>query len=484
MLIKTEYDSLQNYLSDASNIKGNADKVFIPENIDEINDILKNCNDETTPLTISAGGTGTTGGRVPINGAILSIEKLNKILEIDSENQTATIEPGLILKDFQEVLLEKGFIYPPNPTETSSMVGGNIATNASGARTFKYGSTRDFVLELDIVLPNGDDLQLKRGEKSTKSTAFHFKTNNNLIDIPFKTVNIPETSKNAAGFFIREGMDLIDLFIGSEGTLGVVKKIKLKLIKMPENEIGLVIFFKDENRLIDFVYEARNLSRDKSDILSARLIEYFDNESLKLQKEIEPSIPEAAIAAIWIEQEINSEIEEEIMEKWYELIMKHTDMPDEIWFANNPKEKRRLYDFRHALPVKVDEMISEMKYPKISLDTCVNNEKYREYINIYNKLLTESGVYHVKWGHIGDSHLHTNLFPKNDNEKEIAEKVYSDIIDLTLEYNGTISAEHGIGKIKKEYLKRMFGQDKIDYFKSIKNAFDPKGILNQGNIFD
>lgn len=485
MIVKHDKEIIQNYLSDASNIKGNADVVYIPEHKDEINSILKNCYDNSMPVTISAGGTGTTGSRVPLSGAILSVEKLNRIISFDSENKTVTVEPGVVVKDLQEYLSERGFLYPPNPTETNSMVGGNVATNASGARTFKYGSTRDFIEELEVVLADGDEIHLKRGEKSSASNSFIFNTiSGSIVNIPFENITIPDTTKNAAGYFIRENMDLIDLFIGSEGTLGVVKKIKLKLIPKPENELGIVIFFKDEMRLLDFVEIARKRSKSDKDILSARLIEYFDNSSLAMQRQINSEIPDEAKSAIWIEQEFIPRDEEAILAAWYDLIMKYSDMPDDIWIALNENEKRKLYEFRHALQLRVDDLIAKMDISKISLDTCVSNSIYKDYILQYDNMLQKSGVKHCKWGHIGDSHLHTNLFPVSEQEHNAALQVYSDIIDMTIEKNGTISAEHGIGKIKKDYLIKMYGTDTINYFRKIKKAFDPKGILNQHNMFE
>lgn len=485
MIIKTEQDSIKSYLTDASNITGNADKVFIPESIDEINEILANCYSENLPITISAGGTGTTGSRVPFSDAVLSVEKLNKIIDLDKSSHTVTVEPGVIVKDLQEFLSDNGYLYPPNPTEINSMVGGNVATNASGARTFKYGSTRDFVQELDVVLMNGDELNLKRGEKYFIDNHYVYQSiTGKTYLIPYKQINFPNTTKNAAGYFVKENMELIDLFIGSEGTLGVIKKIKLKLIQKPENELGIVIFFKDESNLRKFVSKARDKSLENNDIIEARLIEYFDNESLNFQREIEKSIPIDATCAIWVEQEYSLKDEEILIEKWYELILEYCDLPDDIWIALSENEKRKLYEFRHALPLSVDEKISKMNIPKISLDTCVNNSLFNDYIIEYDEILKSSGISYCKWGHIGDSHLHTNLFPKTEEEHIKSLETYDLIIDKTLQLNGTISAEHGIGKIKKNYFLKMFGNESVNYFKEIKKVFDNKGLLNQYNIFD
>lgn len=484
MIIKTDSDYLQNYLSDASNLKGRAEKLYIPENIDEINKILKECYLKNEKLTISAGGTGTTGSRIALSDSILSVEKLNNIIDFDAENHTVTVEPGVIVKDLQDFLDLKGFIYPPNPTETSSFVSGNVATNASGARTFKYGSTRDFVMELDVVLADGDEMNIKRGDRFTDNKELKYKTNNGkYLTINFKEISIPNTTKSAAGYFIRPNMDLIDLLIGSEGTLCVFKKIKLKLIPKPKNEIGLVIFFKSENYLHDFVSTVRDKSKNINDIINARLIEYFDEESLALQRLKEKSIPYEAKAAIWVEQEYDNN-EEEILENWYEIASKYSDLKDDIWIAMNENEKRRLYEFRHALPMIVDEKISQMNIHKISLDTCVNNDVFRNYIQEYDNIIKSSHISYCKWGHIGDSHIHTNIFPKNKDEYHKSLKIYDIIIDKTLEVNGTISAEHGIGKIKKNYLLKMLGIDTINYFKEIKQVFDNKSILNNNNIFD
>ena len=163
MIIKTSPDEIENYISDASNFKGSCEAVYIPESSNEIPEILKRLNSEKTPVTISGNGTGLTGARVPLNGILISTEKLNRIIEINTEQKFVITEPGVILDNLQKEVNQRKLLYPPDPTEWNCFIGGTVATNASGEKTFKYGPTRDFVEELEIVLADGDIIDLKRG---------------------------------------------------------------------------------------------------------------------------------------------------------------------------------------------------------------------------------------------------------------------------------------------------------------------------------
>src|ERR1041385_4581760 len=235
MQTKTNPDEIESFLSDASFIReGHADRVVLPESIEEISQLLANANRERVPVTISGAGTGTVGGRVAFGGIVLATDKLNRIKQIVHEDHGgfAVVEPGVVLADLQRAADHEGLLYPPDPTERGCFVGGNVATNASGARTFKYGPTRNYISRLKLVLASGEVVNLRRGE-------VHANANNRLrignsIELTLPDYHMPATRKNASGYFIAPQMDPIDLFIGSEGTLGVICEIEVKLLPKPE----------------------------------------------------------------------------------------------------------------------------------------------------------------------------------------------------------------------------------------------------------
>ena len=241
MHTKTQPDDLQNYLTDASNMPGGfAEKLFVPESADEIGDILREANANRIPVTVSGARTGTVGGAIPFGGYVISLERLNKIKSIDKESMTAVVEPGVILADLQKAVDAEGLFYPPDPTEWSCQIGGTVATNASGARSFKYGATRDYVARLKVVLADGDVVELSRGDavSSEGEPIMLSTTSGRKIEVKVPTYTRPNVRKNVSGFFNSRPLDAIDLFIGSEGTLGVITEIELKLLAKDLERLG------------------------------------------------------------------------------------------------------------------------------------------------------------------------------------------------------------------------------------------------------
>ncbi|MEJ2617870.1 MAG: FAD-binding oxidoreductase, partial [Ignavibacteriaceae bacterium] len=271
MIVKTQPDEIQNYLTDASNFKGNCEAVYFPATTEEISEILINADKNKTPVTIAGNRTGLAGGSVPNDGIVISTEKLNKIIEINEKELYAVLEPGVILADFQNALKEENLLYPPDPTEKNCFIGGTVATNASGEKTFKYGPTRNFVIELEIILADGEKLVLARNDNKADNYFINFKSQSNKkYEIEVPDIKMPDT-KNASGFYCKQNMDAVDLFIGSEGTLGVISKIKVKLVPYPEDILSSVIFFSDEKNSLSFIKKAREISyntRAKKDLNS------------------------------------------------------------------------------------------------------------------------------------------------------------------------------------------------------------------------
>jgi D-lactate dehydrogenase (cytochrome) len=487
MQVKTATDELQNYLIDASNLQGGfAEKLFIPESAEEIAEILKDANEKKISVTVSGARTGTVGGAIPFGGCVISLEKLNKIKEINKENRTAIVESGVILNDFQKAVEAENFFYPPDPTEWSCQIGGTVATNASGARSFKYGATRNFVNRIKVVLANGEILNLERGEIFSENGFIQI-TENLKVKLP--TYEQPNVRKNTSGYFSGERVDAIDLFIGSEGTLGIITEIELRIVPKPESFFSGIIFFEDETNLLDFVNEAREVSfnsrkNEIQDRIDASLIEYFDEKALKFIAEKFAQVPENAKGAIFFEQETTGETEDVLLEQWNELLEKHGADLEQSWFTTTETDREKMREFRHALPVTVNERIVRNKQKKVGTDMAVPDECFASFLKFYKEKLDESGLEYVIFGHIGDNHLHANMIPKNTEEAKKAKHLYGRFIAQSIMLGGTISAEHGIGKHKSKYLYVQHGERYLNEMAELKKAFDPNGILGRGNMFD
>ncbi|MBN1301836.1 MAG: FAD-binding oxidoreductase [Melioribacteraceae bacterium] len=487
MKFKTDNSEIQDFLNDASNFKGTCEGVYFPQNEADIIEILKDANRKNLQVTVSGNGTGLNGGRVPEGGIVISTNNLNRVIEINEEQKYAVVETGVLLSEFHTMIEQKGLFYPPDPTEQNCFLGATVANNSSGAKSFKYGPTRDYVEELDVILPTGDKFTIKRGEISADGFVLKLTTDSgDDIVIQLPRYRMPDT-KNSAGYYCKAGMDAIDLFIGSEGTLGIITRVKLKLIDKPENILSCVVFFSDENDALNFIAGAVDLSvnnDDSPDQINALGLEYFDKYSLRFMKEEYPQIPAHAGAAVWFEQEINDYTEEILLDKWVELLSEHNADIETAWIATNDKDREKFKDFRHAVSSKVTEYITREGIRKIGTDTAVPKDQFPEYYNFITKLVEENNIKYIVYGHAGDSHLHLNMMPVNQNEYDLARNIYHRLCEKAVEMKGTVSAEHGIGKLKRNYLKLMYSDENLKAMAKVKRTLDPNLILNIGNIID
>lgn len=489
MIIKKEQSEIQNYLKDASNTEGFCEAVAFPESTDDIISIIKKANIDRTIVTVCGNKTGLAGGSVPQGGIVLSTEKMNRILEINETEKYAVVEPGVILSDFLTELKSRKLYYPPDPTELNCFIGGTVATNASGSKTFKYGPTRDFVLGFEIILPTGELLFLERGDTFA---------NNNILELKVrdgKSINliIPNVrsvpTKNTAGYFCKENMDAVDLFIGSEGTLGIFSKIKLKLLDAPENILSAVIFFNTEEDGLNFIQQSRQMSIDSRTknlfvSIDALALEYFDKHSLDFLRDEFQTIPVSASSAVWFEQEVNQLNGEQITELWIQLIESHNGDLSNSWIAMNEKDKAKFIEFRHSISAKVNEFISSRKMRKLGTDFAVPTEMLKPFYYQIKDEVVKAGLDYVIYGHFGNAHIHLNMLPKNQLEFEAAKKLYNEMCVLAIDAGGTFAAEHGVGKNKKDLLYEMYGKEVIREMFNIKKTIDPNLILGIGNIFN
>ncbi|HVF44731.1 MAG TPA: FAD-linked oxidase C-terminal domain-containing protein [Pyrinomonadaceae bacterium] len=499
MLVKSEQDAIQSFLADASNLAGGkAARVLLPESSEEAAEALARASVERTPVTVAGAGTGVVGGRVPFGGAVLSTERLNSMGEFVREGGgggRATVGAGVVLADFQREARARGLLYPPDPTESSCYMGGTVATNASGARTFKYGPTRNYVRRLKVALATGDVIDVRRGEiRADGEGRLRVPLGGGRqIDARLPTFAMPSTRKHAAGYYVEKGMDLLDLFVGSEGTLGVVTEAEVSLLPQPEGVLAGVVFFREEESLLAFVRDARGrslrarASARESDTesagLDARALEYFDAESLSFLRERYPLVPARAAGAVFFEQETTEENEEPLMNQWLELVEGHGALADESWFGTNEHDRAEMRAFRHALPVMVNEWLSRHGQRKVSTDMAVPDAAFPEMLRFYKDTLRASRLSYVIFGHIGDNHVHVNMLPRDDIEQLAARETYARFVERAVSLGGTISAEHGVGKIKRDYLRALYGERALREMAELKRAFDPACVLGRGNIF-
>jgi FAD/FMN-containing dehydrogenase len=439
-------NKVNSYLEDASGFRGQAEKVLVPAGEDELFNIVAEAARDRIPVTISGAGTGVTGGRVAQSGWVVSLEKFQR-LEI--ETGRAIVGPGVSLEALQAAAGRANQFYAPDPTEWTASVGGTIATDASGSRSFRYGSTRKHILGLRVALMDGLVLNVKPGDKVE-------------FDVP--EIPIPNTTKNTAGYRLRTGMDWIDLIAGSEGTLGIVIEAELLLLPKPSDVLAGVVFLPDDDAALEAVESWRSLE-------GLRMIEYFDCNSLTFLRQRFSETPEKAGAALLIEQE-NGDID-----FWAD------HAPEDSWFAASDQDRERFRRFRHALPELVNDTMRRRGFLKLNTDFAVPLDRNREMLSYYHAGLRESGVDYVLFGHIGDAHLHVNVLPNSEAEFKGAQTLLLDFARHAVKLGGTVSAEHGLGKRKAHLLELQYTPAQIESMKAVKRRLDPEWLLNQGNVF-
>ncbi len=484
MIYKEDQASLQGFLEDTSNLKaGHTLGVFFPETIEELSNLLKSAAAEQRHFTIAGNGTGTTGGRIPLGDYVISMKKLDHIGElvpIGENRATITVQAGVLLDNIQKKAEQHGWFYPPDPTEKLCFIGSTIANNSSGARTFKYGSTRKHIARLLVILPQGDALDLSRGDCMADANGTFQLTLPIAGKIAFQRpqYSMPETSKHNAGYFSEDGMDLIDLFIGSEGTLGIIAEADLMLLPLPEALISSLLYFRHLDDLFNFI---RKLKESTSSF-APRAIEFFDKHSLEMLAVKYPEIPSHCEGAIFFELETTPDAEEAHLNKMVELMESCNALGEESWIALDRNEQEHMREFRHTLPLLVNEWLSRQQESKISTDMAVPEMKFRELFDYYRHSCEKQGFTYILFGHIGNEHLHLNILPRNHEEFLRAKSLYRTFVTKAIELGGTLSAEHGIGKLKVEYMEEMYHKQGLKEMVRVKKSLDPFLILNIGNL--
>ncbi|GHT43108.1 FAD-linked oxidase [Endomicrobiia bacterium] len=492
MIIKKDQDTIQNYFEDNSGVRGsNADFVAIAETEDDVSVFIAQMSKLNVPVTIAGALTGNTASGLAFGGSILSLEKLNKMGEIEKindKNANIAVQSGVKINDIKIKAYNAGWMYPPDPTEKNASIGGNISTNASGGRGFKFGVTRDYVKALKVIFSDGSCSFFERGRYFTDNDGFIvFDTDKGKKLITLPKYNLP-TIKNAAGYYNYPNADLVDVFIGSEGTLCVIVEAILRLIPHFKEVFGGIIFFEKRNDAYEFVNKIKLLSRktkeeNLKDSVSAMSLEYFDKNALFLIRNDYPAICENVEAGIMFEQDIYEDNQDILTEKWVEVIESSNIDLEKVWFASNLEEQEKFRVFRHRIPERVNEMVKKNKIPKVGTDFAVPDGKLLEIVDFCDAEFKEAGIFNLTFGHIGENHLHANIVATSKEEYEKCRQMYANIADKAVELGGTVSAEHAIGKLKHIFLEKMVGENGFKEMSKFKKSFDKSGILGQDNMF-
>ncbi len=384
-------------------------------------------------------------------------KKLNRI---EIRPGLAVVGAGALLSELHAAAQRTGQFYPPDPTETSASIGGTIATNASGSRSFRYGSTRRWVEGLRVAMADGRTMDVSRGDS---------------IDFDPGTIPLPAVTKNTAGYPLRPGMDWIDLFAGSEGTLGVVTEARLRLLPAPKALMGGVVFFADDNRALDAVEAWRPVA-------GLRMLEYLDAPSLDLLRPRYSEVPAASRAALLIEQELSGD-DDPAVDAWLERIEQVGAFAEESWFALSAADRERFRRFRHALPELVNETVRRSGALKMNSDYAVPLTRNREMLAFYRqRLQAEFPGRHVIFGHVGDAHVHVNLFSDPDDPRRASDLLLQ-FARHAVELGGTVSAEHGLGKRKTHLLEIQYTAQQLEAMRAVKRRLDPANILGRGTLW-
>lgn len=420
--------------------------VVKPETVEQISELLAYCNKHKIPVTTRGAGTGLSGGALPIKGGVLlSMEKFNKILEIDTRNLQGTVEPGVINYIFQEEVKKHNLFYPPDPASWGSCsLGGNIAHSSGGPKAVKYGTTRDYVLNLEVVLANGEVIW-------TGANTLKYST----------------------------GYNLTHLFVGSEGTLGVVTKIVFKLIPLPKFDLLMLVPFPSAEKACEAVGEVFR------DGITPSAMEFMErdaiNWSIKYAGEVNFAIKPEWEALLLVEVDGNNmDVLYTDCEIISAIMQKHGC--DEILFADTADQKAALWKIRR----KVGEAVKSNSVYKEE-DTVVKRAELPKLLRGVKEIGKKYGFTSVCYGHAGDGNLHVNIIKGNMSDNDWHMKLpkgITEIFELCKELGGTISGEHGIGLVQKKYLPIVFPKHQLALMKNIKKVFDPNYILNPGKIFE
>ncbi|HPT15916.1 MAG TPA: FAD-binding oxidoreductase [Kiritimatiellia bacterium] len=502
------------YLRDESRRVGRADRIAFPRAEADVLAALAEARAARLPVTTQGARTGVAAGAVPEGGLVLNLSHMDAI---QVAGETLVVQPGATLAAIRAAV-PPHLHFAPDPTETSASIGGMISCNSSGALSFLHGPTRNHVLGLRVALASGEVLDLRRGRD--RAQGLHFALGAVAGELP--PLRRPAV-KNAAGYFVDPDMDLVDLFIGAEGTLGVVTAATLRLLPAPGAVWGLMAFLPSTAAVVGFVNDLRTKQRSEvgdqrsglespggstrstangqPPTLAPRLaaLEYFDARALAFLREHAdelaskdipvPNIPDGA-ACVYAEWHApDAAAAETAVLAAAERLPEFGADPDACVLADNPHDLEKLKLFRHAVPELVNSAIDDRRkiHPglvKLGTDMSVPDARLADVFALYEKDLAASGLEHLIFGHVGANHLHVNVLPRHPADYAAGRALYARWAAQVIAWGGSISAEHGIGKLKRDLFRQMAGDDALAQMRALKKLFDPDGLLNPGTLFE
>ncbi len=442
--VRTDAGSLDKYARDETeDLAFLPEVVVLPGSAEEVQAVVRYCYRRRMPVTPRAGGTGLSGGALPVfGGVVLSVERMNRILEVDDVNMMAVVEPGVVTADLQRAVEERGLFYPPDPASRFvCRIGGNVAENAGGPRALKYGVTRDYVYGLDVVLPNGR--LLRTGGKLYKNVA---------------------------------GYDLTRLFVGSEGTLGVFTRIVLRLIPKPAVQWTLLVPFDAWDgafQAIRRIFEAR---------LLPAAVEFMDREAIVITAERTqrpfPHTDAAALLLIQLDGDDPAVVERQALRVGE--VCERAGARD-VQVADTPARQEELWAFRRAM----GEAVKKASVYKEE-DTVVPRDRLLDLLATVRGLAERYGFRAVCYGHAGDGNIHVNILKMGLDEttwREVLPRAIRELFEAVVALGGTITGEHGVGWVQRPYLPIALPPESLRLQRRLKRLFDPRGIMNPGKVF-
>ena len=505
------------YLRDESRTVGQAESISFPRSEEEVRCVLRALHADGTAVTVQGARTGLAAAAVPRGGHVMNMSRMDAVTGLRQEGERfyVTVQPGVVLLNLSKMLQRREFdtagwseaslaaletlqktpeqFFPTDPTETTAALGGMAACNASGARSYRYGPMRPHITALRCVLADGRTVALRRRQCCADGLHFILPTlEGGAVEGELPDYTMPRT-KNASGYYIAPDMDLVDLFIGSDGTLGVLTELELELLPLPRVSWGVTVFLPDEESA------CRCAEAVREQVGCAAAIEYFNPyalDILRVQREkggVFAKLPDLGLAgsgaAVFVE--LHCQTTQEAMaalELLGRLAEENGGSAEKSWVARTELEGETLRHFRHAVPESVNSMIDERKrvHPgitKMGSDMSVPNGRLLEVTAMYRRTLAEEGFEYASWGHIGDNHIHVNILPRNMEEHARAKALFLRWAETVTQMGGAVSAEHGVGKLKAPFLTIMYGSEHIRQMRQLKRLFDPKHQLGRGNLF-
>ena len=493
-------DSYSEYLSDESKARGSeVHDICFPKTWEEVSSALAENFASNRPTRISGARTGLTGGAVPEKGeSVISLTGMKAIsapvFDASIGSYTVHVQAGVTLTELNASLAASGigYFFPIDPTEASAAFGGMAATDASGARSYIYNSTRNWIRWGRIVLSDGAVLELSRGRDRVEKSSVTLEWNGSTKTLTASDIRKPPT-KNTLGYGWAANGDLIDAFIGSEGTLGIFTDLEIVLAPVPARRLSFMQFFPSDDSALKFVEAVRGL-----DVYRILAIEYFDRRSLELACETpqgKASAPAKLVtteanAAVYIECICEDDVVFGTLFEALEGITSSLGVSIENSFAGmEDKDLRELKTFRHAVPERINAIIAERKRAlpglhKIATDMAVPAPHMHDIYSLYRSVLSEAKLDFAIFGHSGNSHFHVNILPRSEEELVRAKSLYEGFAKKVVEFGGAVAAEHGIGRLKRNFLKMQYSVSEIENLRKIKQFFDARGLLNRGVLFD